>query len=110
MLTNTKLIGFLVRSVALIAVLGFAVFASYQWGKNACQAAYEKANAKIRGEHSENVDDANRRATDRALDSQEKDLTNDQIVDEISDLARSAEGADSQCVDADIVERLRQLQ
>lgn len=94
--------------VAIIALLW--TFSAVQWGKNACRAAQEAANAKIRGEHAETVNRADRGATERALDAQEKDLTNAERVKEIAIVAGDEPGADDLCLSADVVERLRELQ
>ena len=104
------ILGIAVRLFVLGAVVSAIVFASFQWGKNACKAAQERANTKIRGQHAETVNDADRAATERALDSQEKNLNNEQTVDEIVRAAEAEPGSDDLCVSSDIVQRLRQLQ
>ena len=109
-MTRISIIGALVRIIALIGALALLVFSSFRWGKNACKAEYEAAIARIRGQHAETVNAAERAAVERALDSQKKELTNDVRVDEIVRSAADDPESMDECVSADIVERLRQLQ
>ena len=99
-----------IRIIAAGALVSLFVFTSYQWGRNACRAAYEAANAKIRSEHAEAINRAERAATERALARQEKDLTNEERIVEIVRAAAQEPEAAAECVSVGTVERLRELQ
>lgn len=106
----TGLISVAIRLLIGAGVLVAIVFGSFNWGKEACQRAQEAANAKIRGQYADIVADAMGANTARALYGQEKDLRNEEAIDDIVNRARAAEGANSECISADIYQRLRELQ
>lgn len=99
-------IGIILRVLAAAGLLLAVVFVSFQWGKERCKAAYEAANARIKAEHAETVNRAERASTERALAAKEKDLTNAERIKE----GAAAQPADPLCAPADIVERLRDIQ
>ncbi len=106
----TVALGLILRIVGGLGAIALVVWLSYNWGSNARKAEYEAAIAKIQIEHAEVVAGAMGAATDRALEAQRRNFENATIAEDIATRARNAEGADSICVDADIVERLRELQ
>jgi len=107
---SPSVFGLVVRIVALCAALVAIVFASFNWGKNACRATYEAATAKIRGQHADALLEAERKAAERALAAQKKDLENEERLDDIARLAEGATNADDVCLSETIVDRLRKLQ
>ena len=103
-------LGIALRFVAGAGVLAAIVFVAYQWGRNDCMADYERANARIRGEHAETVNAAERASTERALDSQEKELTNEVRVEAIAKSAAREPAALDECISVDVIDELRSLQ
>lgn len=105
-----KLINLAIRLVAGAVILVMLVFSSFQWGKNACRATYEAAIAKIQADHADTVALAQRQAAARAIEAKEKELENEQRLDDIVRAAADEPEAMDECISADVMRRLRELQ
>ena len=106
----SPLVNIAIKFLGGAAVLGLVVFVSFKWGYNDCQKDAEEAARKIADEHATTVNHADRAATSRSLDAQEKDLTNEQIIENLRRELAEAEGGGDECFGVDYLDQLRELQ
>ena len=98
------------RVVTGAGILGLVLFLSFKWGETSQKAAHEKDQRELAQQYARDLDAAKERSYNRGVEAARREESNEKELDQIVREAQGLDGADDECIPADIVERLRQLQ